>query len=97
MVPRTTTVALLFATFVIVLGSPVWAQTLTGIISGTAGANISITNADTGVKAWTGKTNESGLYRAPDLSVGNYKIDVEVCPWPILGHATKWSGGRLRW
>src|SRR5579862_4454098 len=63
------------------------AQTLTGIITGTvtdaskspiASADVSVTNADTGVRAWTGKTNESGLYRAPDLPVGSYNISVEA-------------------
>src|SRR5580658_3129394 len=70
----------------IAFGSFAWAQSLTGIISGTvtdptkapvAGANVTITNSDTGVNAWTGKTNESGVYRAPDLAVGVYKIAVE--------------------
>jgi hypothetical protein len=69
------------------LGALVWAQTLTGIISGTvtdpskapiAGADVSVTNEDTGVKAWNGRTNESGLYRAPDLPVGRYRVDVEA-------------------
>lgn len=76
-----------FAGLAIFFGSIVWAQSLTGIISGTvtdptkapiAGANVSITNADTNVKVWTGKTNESGVYRAPDLPVGHYKITVEA-------------------
>ena len=71
----------------IALAPSVRAQSLTGIISGTvtdptkaaiAGANVTITNAETGVKAWTGKTNESGTYRAPDLPVGHYKLAVEA-------------------
>jgi hypothetical protein len=62
-------------------------QSVTGIISGTvtdatkapvAGADVTITNVETSVKAWTGKTNESGVYRAPDLHVGSYTIDVEA-------------------
>jgi hypothetical protein len=68
-------------------GSFAWAQSLTGIISGTvtdptkapvAAAVLTITNADTGVNAWTGKTNESGVYRAPDLPVGRYNLAVEA-------------------
>ena len=63
------------------------AQSLTGIISGMvtdptkapiAGANVSIANADTGVRAWTGATNESGVYRAPDLPIGRYSITVDA-------------------
>jgi hypothetical protein len=66
---------------------PAFSQSVTGIISGTvtdatkapvAGADVIITNADTGVKAWNGKTNESGVYRAPDLHVGRYSIDVSA-------------------
>src|SRR5579871_22489 len=65
----------------------VFAQSLTGIISGTvadpskapvAAANVTITNADTGVKVWSGATNGDGLYRAPDLPVGRYNISVEA-------------------
>jgi hypothetical protein len=76
-----------FAGLAILFGSFTWAQSLTGIISGTVtdptkapitGANVSITNADTNVRVWTGKTNESGVYRAPDLPVGHYKITVEA-------------------
>lgn len=76
-----------FASFAIAFGSFAWAQSLTGIISGTvtdptkapvAAAALTITNADTGVKAWTGKTNESGVYRAPDLPVGRYNLVVEA-------------------
>ncbi len=63
------------------------AQSLTGTISGTvsdpskaaiAGAIVAITNADTSVKAWTGTTNASGVYRAPDLPVGRYTLSVEA-------------------
>jgi Carboxypeptidase regulatory-like domain/TonB-dependent Receptor Plug Domain/TonB dependent receptor len=71
----------------IAAGSLALAQSVTGVISGTVtdstkapvvGANVTITNADTGVISWTGKTNESGVYRAPDLHVGTYNIDVEA-------------------
>ena len=40
------------------------------------GATVTITNADTGVIAWTGKTNVDGVYRAPNLPAGSYNIDV---------------------
>jgi hypothetical protein len=64
-----------------------WAQGVTGTISGAVadpskspvpGATVSITSADTGVTVWTGKTNASGVYRAADLPVGNYTIDVQA-------------------
>jgi hypothetical protein len=76
-----------FVSLAIAFGSLAWGQSLTGIISGTvtdpskapiAGAHVTITNADTNGRAWTGTTNESGVYRAPDLSVGQYKIAVEA-------------------
>ncbi len=62
-------------------------QVLTGTISGTVtdpsaaivpGASITIVNADTGVTAWRGTTNESGVYRAPTLPVGRYDVSVEL-------------------
>jgi outer membrane receptor for ferrienterochelin and colicin len=43
-----------------------------------SGASVDITNAGTGVKSWAGKTNESGIYQAPDLPVGTYSIDVQA-------------------
>ena len=55
-----------FASLAILSGSIAGAQSLTGIISGTvtdptkapvAGATLTISNADTGVNVWTGKTN----------------------------------------
>ncbi len=64
-------------------GSLAWSQGVTGVISGIItppkaanGASVTIMNADTGVIAWTGKTNFDGLYRAPDLPAGRYNIDV---------------------
>ncbi len=69
----------------ILLGYLAFAQGVTGVISGTvtdpskapiAGANVTITNADTGVTAYAGKTNSSGVYRAPDLPVGRYNLSV---------------------
>ncbi len=77
----------LFVLSVVIFGTPIWAQKITGNISGTitdptkapiAGAGITITNSATGVKSWTGKSNESGIYQAPDLPVGQYNIDVEA-------------------
>ncbi len=63
------------------------AQGVTGSISGTitdptnapvANADVAITNAVTNVRVWTGKTNESGLYRAADLPAGSYNVSVEA-------------------
>jgi len=60
-----------------------WAQGVTAVISGiisdpskapVEGATVTVTNADTGVIAWTGKTNSTGVYRAPDLPAGHYNI-----------------------
>ncbi len=63
------------------------AQGVTGVISGTVtdpakapipGATVTIANADTGVTAWTGRTNDSGVYRAPNLPVGRYTVTVDA-------------------
>ena len=71
----------------VMAASLAWAQGVTGVISGTvtdgtkapvAGAVVTITNADRGVVAWSGATNESGVYRAPDLPVGQYGIAVSA-------------------
>lgn len=62
-------------------------QVLTGVISGTVtdatqavvpNAPVTVVNADTGVTQWRGATNESGVYRAPGLSVGRYNVSVQV-------------------
>jgi len=61
-----------------------WSQGVTGVISGVVtdskgavrGATVMITNADTGVAAWTGRTNVDGVYRAPDLPAARYNIAV---------------------
>ncbi len=62
-----------------------WSQGVTGVISGTVSdptkaaigaAAVTITNADTRVVAWTGKTNAAGVYRAPDLPAGHYNLAV---------------------
>lgn len=68
----------------IFFGSCAWSQGVTGVISGTVtdprdaigGATVTITNADTGIVAWTGKTNLDGVYRAPDLPAARYNVDV---------------------
>ncbi len=60
-----------------------WSQGVAAVISGRvtnskdiAGiAVVTITNTDTGVVTWTGKTNAAGLYRAPNLPAGRYDID----------------------
>ncbi len=59
-----------------------WSQGVTGVISGIVtdskgairGAIVTITNVDTGVTAWTGKTNADGVYRAPDLPAARYNV-----------------------
>src|SRR5579872_97678 len=69
------------------IAAPLIAQNLSGVISGTVtdssqavipNATVTIVNADTKVTAWHGVTNESGLYRAPDLPVGRYNLTVEL-------------------
>jgi Carboxypeptidase regulatory-like domain len=58
-----------------------------GVISGTVtdptqavipNASVTIVNAETGVTAWRGVTNDSGLYRAPDLRAGRYNVTVKL-------------------
>src|SRR5262249_11366003 len=58
-----------------------------GVISGTVtdstqavvpNAPVTIVNADTGVTVWRGVTNDSGVYRAPELRAGRYTVAVEV-------------------
>src|SRR5579872_7131068 len=65
--------------------SLMWAQGVTGVISGTVsdpskapveGASVNITSSDTGVTVWSGKTNSAGVYRAPDVPAGHYNISV---------------------
>jgi outer membrane receptor protein involved in Fe transport len=64
----------------------------TGVISGIVtdtshasvpNANVTIVNADTGVTVWRGQTNESGVYRAPELSVGRYNVKVEFTGFEV--------------
>jgi hypothetical protein len=75
---------LIWLLLALVFGSCAWSQGVTGVISGTVsdpkgvirGATVTITNADTGVIAWTGKTNVAGVYRAPDLPAARYDLSV---------------------
>ena len=61
-----------------------WSQGVSGVISGIVtdskgairGAIVTITNVETGVAAWTGKTNADGVYRAPDLPAARYNLAV---------------------
>ncbi|MEI9972516.1 MAG: carboxypeptidase-like regulatory domain-containing protein [Ignavibacteriota bacterium] len=64
-----------------------YSQNSSGIISGVVtdstqalvpNANVAITNTDTGVTAWRGVTNESGVYRGPGLIPGHYSVAVEM-------------------
>src|SRR5215470_1453890 len=40
-------------------------------------AQVTIVNAGTGVTVWRGVTNESGVYRAPQLQAAQYNVAVE--------------------
>jgi hypothetical protein len=61
-----------------------WSQGVTGVISGVVadakgsirGATVNITNADSGVIAWSGKTNVDGVYQAPNLPAARYNVAV---------------------
>jgi outer membrane receptor protein involved in Fe transport len=75
---------LLFVCFVVSL--PLFAQKITGDISGTitdassaavTGATVRVENVGTGAKA-TATTNETGFYRIPDLNPGTYRVTVEA-------------------
>ncbi len=64
-------------------GSVADGQGVSGVISGAVtpqkAANnsvVTITDAETGVVAWTGKPNFDGIYRAPGLAAGRYNIVV---------------------
>jgi hypothetical protein len=61
-------------------------QVATGQILGTVtdasgasvpGADVTITDTDTGI-AHAAKTDEQGRYTAPDLQVGNYRVEVQM-------------------
>ena len=72
---------------VLITGTALLAQGVTGVISGTitdqtkapvVGATVTITNADTGVKVYSGSTNDSGIYRAPNIPVGRYNVTISA-------------------
>jgi hypothetical protein len=79
------TVQLLVGVFIVLLLlAPVYAQKITGTISGTvtdpsgavlAGATVTITNTETGLVR-TAETNSTGAYSAPDLPAGIYRVVV---------------------
>jgi Carboxypeptidase regulatory-like domain/TonB-dependent Receptor Plug Domain/TonB dependent receptor len=55
---------------------------ISGVVSAPKGAvrdaTVTITNVETGVTAWTGKTNIDGIYRAPDLPAARYNVTVRA-------------------
>ncbi|WP_263384333.1 TonB-dependent receptor [Granulicella arctica] len=70
----------LFAT----LNSPLWAQTITGAVTGSVtdatgavipGASVVATNVDTGVATST-QSNQSGIYTIRFLQIGRYRVNV---------------------
>lgn len=68
---------------VCILFSQVLSGTISGVVSDSTqavvpNAAVTIVNADTGVTAWHGVTNESGVYRAPGLPVGRYNVSVQL-------------------
>jgi len=80
--------------FLCLLTSRLIAQNPTGVISGTVTdssgavipkASVTISNAATGVLAWQGRTNDSGVYRAPALPVGRYNVAVEFAGFKKAG------------
>ena len=82
---RTTLLCALF--LVLAFPRQILPQAITGVISGTVtdpskapvpNATVTITNSATGVNVWTGRTNESGLFRAPNLQAGSYSIAVQA-------------------
>src|SRR6266567_196660 len=79
-------VCYLFCLAVLCLPAALIAQN-SGVISGSItdqsqavvpNAAVTIVNAETGVTAWRGTTNESGVYRAPELRAGRYNVTVEM-------------------
>jgi hypothetical protein len=82
-----TALFLAIAILVTLAGGPAWAQTsgagsIAGAVtdpshSAVAGASVTITNIDTGV-AHDYTTNSDGLYTAPFLLPGHYKVDASA-------------------
>jgi hypothetical protein len=79
-------IVFLAVSILIVLGTPVLAQEVTGSIAGTvkdpsgavvAGATITITDLDKKVVVRTVTTGDSGSFSAPGLHVGHYSVTVE--------------------
>ena len=77
-------VACLFA--LVLAAVPAAAQNLTATVSGTvsdstgaiiAGARVRVVNQNTGVVAWDSVTNSAGIYVAPQLPVGDYRVTAE--------------------
>src|SRR5215472_11685793 len=72
---------------VLLFGSASLVAQNSGVISGTVtdstqavipNAQVTIVNADTDVIVWRGTTNESGVYRAPQLHAAQYNVAVEM-------------------
>jgi len=87
---------LLFAVFVPIMGTlqQASAQEVTASITGTisdpsgaaiAGATVTATSQERGV-AYTGTTNDSGLYRISQLPVGTYDLKVEKSGFALASH-----------
>ncbi|HEV2399827.1 MAG TPA: TonB-dependent receptor [Candidatus Sulfotelmatobacter sp.] len=71
-----------------------WAQEVTASITGTvtdpsgaaiAGATVTTTSQERGV-TYTATTNESGLYRIPQLPAGTYDLKVEKSGFAVASH-----------
>ncbi|MGH9969356.1 MAG: carboxypeptidase-like regulatory domain-containing protein [Pyrinomonadaceae bacterium] len=96
---------LLIALAVVLCGllfsGPVTAQTINGSISGqivdangaaVAGANVTVTNAETGQSRGT-MSNDEGLYRVSSLAIGPYTIKVEKSGFGSAAEDTRVSSG----
>jgi Carboxypeptidase regulatory-like domain/TonB-dependent Receptor Plug Domain len=73
--------------FVFLVATVILLAQNSGVISGTVtdptqavipNAQVVIVNAETSVTVWRGVTNESGVYRAPQLHAGRYNVTVEM-------------------
>jgi Carboxypeptidase regulatory-like domain len=72
-----------------------WAQEVTASITGTVtdpsgaavpGATVTATSVERGI-AYTAQTNDSGLYRIPQLPVGSYSLKIEKSGFAVASHA----------
>src|SRR5579862_692430 len=85
------------------LGSPVFAQKITGDISGvvtdSSGAvvpNVAVTAENLGTKLTrTANTNESGSYRINDLAIGTYRVAVSLSGFKTTQRNVDVSAGSL--